>query len=70
LIDILGDDLPPMAMKYIMAAAPHMLNYGWDYLKQTRPAKYLLGKLREICGIDLNDDEYGYNKFTYDASMK
>jgi len=39
-----------------MSAAPHMLNYGWDYLSKTKPAKYLLGKLKNILGIDLNDD--------------
>lgn len=47
-----------------------MLNYGWSVLQNTRPVKYLLDKLKQFTGIDLNDDAgYNINKFTYDASF-
>lgn len=52
-----------------MKAAPHVLNYGWNMVSKTKPVKYLLQKMRDTLGIDLNDDDGGYNKFTYDASL-
>lgn len=69
LLEILADDLPPQLMKYAMAAAPHIINYGWNVVSKTKPVKYLLNKLREVLGIDLNDDNCSYNSYNFDSSF-
>jgi hypothetical protein len=37
LVAILGDDLPPQVMNYLLSAAPHVLNYGWNMVSKTKP---------------------------------
>lgn len=47
----------------IKTAAPHALNYVWDRVKNTTPIKRTLRYLKDVLGIDTNDD--GANSSTY-----